>query len=135
MFTSGAQVKSEANTESAYRRFLVDFLITNPTQISYAMGSKYDMPPYQNDHTEVSEELPGNQIYQADNPSGGRLQELISDSPLYEIEVKAFAQVWSFKNDTMEQINIPLNAGSQFSVKLVFISRTDEHTKPDRHHV
>ena len=133
VFTSDAQVKSEANTESSYRRFLVDFLITNPTTISYQMASKYFMPSITNDATEVTEELPGNQIYQADNPSGGRVQELISDAAMYEIAIHAYAQVWSFKKDRLEQIEIPLNAGSTFSCKLVFISRTD--AKPDRHHV
>ena len=135
VFTSDAQVKSEANTESSYRRFLVDFIIENPTNISYAIPTKYAYPSVNQDSTSITETLPCNRVYTCDNPSGGRLQELISNGPMYEMTIKAFAQCWNFETDRMEQIAIPLHAGNTFSVKLVFISRHEDNYKPDRHHV
>mgnify|MGYP007063519846 CR=1 FL=1 len=80
VFMSDLQVKSEGNTATMFRRFLVDYVIENPTSISYKMGDKKRWPL--NDDTNITEELPSHRIYTAANPSGGRIQELISDAPL-----------------------------------------------------
>jgi hypothetical protein len=136
VFTSDLQVRSESDTQSSYRRFLVDYLIENPTKISYALKNKYYMPePLEDDAVTISEEVPAHRIYTSSNASGGRWQSLISDAPLYELTVRCFAQVWNFEKNTMEQIPIPVNAGATFSAKLVFINKSDSQHKPDKHMV
>ena len=133
VFTSDLMVKSESNTESGYRRFLVDYILEGPTTINYRLTSPYTWPSrdHGDDFTDVAEELPAHRVYTCNNPSGGRLQELISPSPLYELTVRCFAQVWSFAEDRLELIDIPITAGSTYSVKMVFISRSNEIERPD----
>ncbi len=133
VFMSDLQVKSEGNTSSMFRRFLVDYVIENPTKISYKLGDKKRWPL--DDDTNVTEELPSHRIYTAANPSGGRIQELISDAPLYELTVKCMAQVFDFaaedRRKSLKMIDIPVSAGSIFSCKVVFFSKNEGSVRPD----
>ena len=67
--------------------------------------------------------LPSHRYYASENASAGRWQELRSPEPLHEIEVRAMCKVWSYAKNEYELIDIPLPAGMQYSVKLVFVSR------------
>ena len=130
---SDLQVKSEGNTSSMFRRFLVDYVIENPTTINYKLGDKKRWPL--SDDTNVTEELPSHRIYTAANPSGGRIQELISDAPLYELTVKCMAQVFDFaaedRRKSLKMVDIPVSAGSIFSCKVVFFSKNEGSVRPD----
>ena len=133
VFMSDLQVKSEGNTSSMFRRFLVDYVIENPTTINYKLGDKKRWPL--SDDTNVTEELPSHRIYTAANPSGGRIQELISDAPLYELTVKCMAQVFDFaaedRRKSLKMVDIPVSAGSIFSCKVVFFSKNEGSVRPD----
>ena len=129
VFISDVAVKSEGNAESTYKRFLCDYQIFNPTTFSYNINLTSNSDPYaaltQNiSHAStVTEVLPSHRIYASENASAGRWQELVVPAPLYEIEVRALVKCWDYENNRYETEEIPLPAGMQYSVKLVFVSR------------
>ena len=152
VFSSDIFVLSEGNAENAYKRFLCDYQVFNPTKITYNLHDMTDDDPYsivnQNhqgykqrflgDQTSFSETLPGHLIYQNDNPSAGRWQELITASPLWEMEVQAMAKVWDYQKSEYRFEKIPIPAGQQFTVKLIFVSKDNQVVtvaeKPDKYH-
>ena len=65
-------------------------------------------------------------------------QELVVPAPLWEVEVRAQVRCWNFEHNRYDLEEIPLPAGMEYSVKLVFVSR-DNHVvsaseKPDVYH-
>ena len=129
VFVSDLNVKSEGNAESVYKRFLCDYQIFNPTNFSYQIQQNLNEDPYAGATLNigraatVTEVLPSHRIYASDNASAGRWQELVVPAPLYEAEVRAMVKCWDYENNRYEVEEIPLPAGMQYSVKLVFVSR------------
>ena len=129
VFISDVAVKSEGNAESTYKRFLCDYQIFNPTNFSYNIQLGNNTDPYGSQSlnigraSTVTEVLPSHRIYASENASAGRWQELVVPAPLYEIEVRAMVKCWDYENNKYETEEIPLPAGMQYSVKLVFVSR------------
>ena len=144
VFTSDLSVKSEAQAGTNYKRFLCDYSILNPTTFSYDITHTRDQDPYLSTNNfiarkaSVSEVLPSHRYYASENASAGRWQELRSPEPLHEIEVRAMCKVWSYSKNDYELIDIPLPAGMQYSVKLIFVSKENQAVaivdKPDRYH-
>jgi len=129
VFTSDMAVKSEGNTTGGYKRFLCDYQITDNTRFSYIINDDRTHNPYdRNNHftslsSTVTETLPSHRVYTSTNPSAGRWQELTLPSPLYELEVRARVRIWDYETSTYKLEDIPLPAGTQYSVKLVFVSK------------
>ena len=129
VFTSDMAVKSEGNTTGGYKRFLCDYQITDDTRFSYMLQDKKTSDPYDTlDHftsktSTVTETLPSHRVYTSNNPSAGRWQELTLPSALYELEVRARVRIWDYETSTYKLEDIPLPAGTQYSVKLVFVSK------------
>ena len=144
IFTSDMAVKSEGNVGSSYKRFLCDYQVFNNTKFSYNLTSRLNLDPYSTafpnvgDVSTVTEELPSHRVYQSANASAGRWQELIVPAPLWEVEVKAQVRCWNFETNKYDIEEIPLPAGMEYSVKLIFVSK-ENHTvsvseKPDVFH-
>ena len=144
VFVSDLSVKSEAQAGTNYKRFLCDYQILNPTSFSYTIKHQRDQDPYLSSsnflakQATVEEVLPSHRYYASENASAGRWQELKSPEPLHEIEVRAMCKVWSYEKLEYELIDIPLPAGMQFSVKLIFVSKENQAVaiveKPDKYH-
>ena len=53
-------------------------------------------------------------------------------------KVRAMCKVWSYEKNEYELIDVPLPAGMQYSVKLIFVSKENQSVaivdKPDRYH-
>ena len=150
VFLSDMDVKSEGgNGANIYKRFLCDYQLFNPTQINYNIKNCYQQDPYdtanqERDYflkntTSYTEELPAHRYYVSNNASGGRWQELINQTPLYDIEVRAMVKVWDYEHQRYEFEDIPLPAGAQYSVKLIFVSKENQAVaimdNPDKYHV
>ena len=144
VFVTDLMVRSEAQAGSSYKRFLCDYQILNPTTFGYSIEHRRDHDPY---HTEsnfittranVQEVLPSHRYYASENASAGRWQELTSPEPLHDIEVRAMVKTWSYEENKYELEDIRLPAGSQFSVKLIFVSKENQAVavveKPDKYH-
>jgi hypothetical protein len=130
VFTSDMAVKSEGNSSGGYKRFLCDYQITDPTTFSYTLRDDRTADPYApgSEHfmgrqSTIEETLPSHRIYQSTNASAGRWQDLTLPSPLYELEVRARVRVWDYENSRYSIEDIPLPAGTQYSVKLIFVSK------------
>jgi hypothetical protein len=145
VFTSDVAVKSEGNTSGAYKRFLCDYQITDATRFSYNLKDQRLVDPYslEGNHfmsreATITETLPSHRIYQSANASAGRWQDLTLPSPLYEIEVRARVRVWDYETSTYKIEDIPLPAGTQYSVKLIFVSKKNyfdaQVSQTDRYH-
>ena len=144
VFTSDLSVKSEGNAEGAYKRFLCDYQVFNKTEFSYTIRDVLGVDPYNSVDplvskiSTVSEEMPSHRIYTSSNPSAGRWQELIEPSPLWEVEVTATLRCWDYENLKYHFVQIPLPAGMQYSVKLIFVSKENHVVsvaeKPDKYH-
>ena len=129
VFTSDMAVKSEGNTTGGYKRFLCDYQITDGTRFTYMVSDQRGHDPYdRNRHftsqsASITETLPSHRVYTSENPSAGRWQELTLPSALYEVEVRARVRVWDYETSSYRLEDIPLPAGTQYSVKLVFVSK------------
>ena len=130
VFTSDMAVKSEGNTSGSYKRFLCDYQITDATRFSYNLKDQRLYDPYGREDAHfmsrsatITETLPSHRIYQSANASAGRWQDLTLPSPLYEIEVRARVRVWDYETSTYQMEDIKLPAGTQYSVKLIFVSK------------
>ena len=145
VFTSDMAVKSEGNSASGYKRFLCDYQITDPTTFSYTLRDDRLSDPYSHgsDHfmgrqSTIQETLPSHRIYTSANASAGRWQDLTLPSPLYEIEVRARVRCWDYENGRYTIEDIPLPAGNQYSVKLIFVSKKNffdtSTSRTDRFH-
>ena len=150
VFLSDMDVKSEGgNGANVYKRFLCDYQLFNPTQINYNIKNCWQQDPYDTSNqerdyflkntTSYTEELPAHRYYASNNASAGRWQELINQTPLYDIEVRAMVKVWDYERERYEFEDIPLPAGAQYSVKLVFVSKENQAVaimdNPDKYHV
>ena len=144
IFTSDMAVKSEGNVGASYKRFLCDYQVFNNTKFSYELDSGSNQDPYSSltpniaNSSTVTEELPSHRIYVSNNASAGRWQELIVPSPLWECEVRAQVRCWNYEHNRYDIEEIPLPAGMEYSVKIVFVSR-DNHVvsfaeKPNEFH-
>ena len=143
VFESDLAVKSERNTESGFKRFLCDYVIENPTTFSYKVNDpRVTGDPYSANNpnigwsSTVTEELPSHRIYTSSNASGGRWQMLSLPAPLYQIEVRASVKVWDYATNRYSIEPVPLPAGSQYSAKIIFVSKNSlEHfERPDAMH-
>ena len=150
VFLSDMDVKSEGgNGANVYKRFLCDYQVFNTTNISYNVKNCYNKDPYTTEDDEknyflkntttFSEELPAHRYYASNNASAGRWQQLINQTPLYDIEVRAMLKVWSYEEEKYKFEDIPLPAGAQYSVKLVFVSKENQAVaimdREDKYHV
>ena len=135
VFSSDLSVKSERNVQDTYKRYLVDYQITQDTTFNYQISSGYRHDPYNigtpflSSIVNVSEPLPAHRVYTSSNPSSGRWQMLTLPSPLWRMEVRARLQYFSYKTMRFEVTNIPLPAGSSFSCKVIFVSKDEVPTK------
>ena len=149
VFVSDMAVKSEGNTSGSYKRFLCDYQITDQTTFSYTCkdphteyGSALD--PYTTGKHFLSkastftETLPSHRIYQSQNASAGRWQDLTLPVALYEVEVRARVRCWDYERSIYTIEDIPLPAGTQYSVKLIFVSKKTHFdatvSQTDRYH-
>jgi len=86
----------------------------------------------------VEEVLPSHRFYASENASAGRWQELTSPEPLHDVEVRAMVKVWSYEKNEYDLEDIRLPAGTQFSVKLILVSKENQAVavvdKPDKYH-
>ena len=144
VFVSDLMVRSEAQAGTNYKRFLCDYQILNPTNFSYDVTHTRDLDPYiEGDNylaqnASITEVLPSHRYYASNNASAGRWQELTSPEPLHDVEVRAMVKVWSYEHNKYELEDVRLPAGSQFSVKLIFVSKENQAVavvdKPDKYH-
>jgi hypothetical protein len=145
VFTSDIAVKSEGNSSSGYKRFLCDYQITDATTFSYTLKDDRETDPYTPGASHylgrtanLTETLPSHRIYQSSNASAGRWQDLTMPSPLYEIEVRARVRCWDYETSTYSIEDIKLPAGTQYSVKLIFVSKKNyfdaQVSQTDRFH-
>ena len=86
----------------------------------------------------MTETLPSHRFFQNTNPSAGRWQDLITPAPLWEIEVRATVKVWDYEDQEYRFEDIPLPAGQQFTVKMIFVSKDNQVVtiaeKPNKYH-
>ena len=144
VFTSDMSVKSEGNAEAVYKRFLCDFQVFNPTNITYNISTYQGTDPYSQTipavtpQSSFTETLPSHRIYTSENASAGRWQELLEPSALWEVQVRAMVRCWDYERNEYKFESIPLPAGMQFSVKLIFVSKENHVVslaeKPDKYH-
>ena len=145
VFVSDMAVKSEGNTSGGYKRFLCDYQITDNTRFSYQVGDFQNSDPYgpATSHylpssSTLTETLPSHRIYQSQNASAGRWQDLTLPVALYEVEVRARVRCWDYETSKYVMEDIPLPAGSQYSVKLIFVSKKNFFdaavSQTDRYH-
>ena len=130
VFTSDIAVKSEGNTTGQYKRTFCDYQITDETRFSYDVKDIRQFDPYalegrhfMSRQSSITETLPSHRIYSSANASAGRWQDLTLPTPLYESEVRARVRVWDYETSTYMIEDIPLPAGTQYSVKLIFVSK------------
>jgi len=145
VFISDLATKQERNVQNVYKKFLADYNVTNPTNFSYQIRDRTGFDPYDSadgyaDHFKshqatVTETLPSHRVYASANNSSGRWQMLSLPGPLHQIEVRAQLQIWNFETRKFELKPIPLPAGSLFSCKLIFVSKSEfrEQTTDDFH--
>ena len=139
VFTSDLSVKSEGNAEASYKRFLCDYQVFNKTEFSYNIKDVLGQDPYNPDDPLVAKtSTVSDRIYTSNNASAGRWQELIEPSPMWEVEVSATLRCWDYENQRYHFVQIPLPAGMQYSVKLIFVSKENHVVsvaeKPDKYH-
>ena len=125
VFTSSIATSSEALTGGGYRRTLTDYTIPIQT------GFNYNPETFTGS---ISENAASEYTYTNPNPSAGRFLQISDPSPLYELKVEVFAKCWDFETNTFVMERIPLPIAGTFSIKLVFISRSELHRrhKPDQ---
>ena len=145
VFSSDLFVLSEGNAENTYKRFLCDFQVFNGTSFSYQVQDIPNVDPYVvsdlaflTNRASMTETLPSHRFFQNTNPSAGRWQDLITPAPLWEIEVRATVKVWDYENQVYNFEDIPLPAGQQFTVKMIFVSKDNQVVtiaeKPNKYH-
>ena len=145
VFSSDLFVLSEGNAENTYKRFLCDFQVFNGTSFSYQVQDMQNVDPYISSEqgfltkrANMTETLPSHRFFQNSNPSAGRWQDLITPAPLWEIEVRATVKVWDYEDQEYRFEDIPLPAGQQFTVKMIFVSKDNQVVtiaeKPNKYH-
>ena len=124
VFTSSIATSSEALSGNGYRRTLTDYTVPIQTSFNYNTGTFVGT---------ISENAAAEYTYTNPNPSAGRFLQISDPSPLYELKVEVFAKCWDFQTNSFVIEPIPLPLAGTFSMKLVFISRTELHRrhKPD----
>lgn len=125
VFTSSLATSSEALTGGGYRRALTDYTIPIQTTFNYNTETLEGT---------ISENAASEYTYTNPNPSAGRFMQISDPSPLYELKVEVFAKCWDFNTNSFVIEPIPLPLAGTFSMKLVFISRSELHRRhrPDQ---
>lgn len=128
-FTSSLATTSDADAGGdvgTYRRVLTDF--TLPVKTSFSFN------PLTGVASDISENAASEYSYNNPNPSAGRFLQITDPSPLYELKLTAQAKCWNFEKNQFELEDIPLPIAGTFTVKMVFISRSELHRRerPDR---
>ena len=126
VFSSSMATTSEGATGNSYRRELTDYTI--PVQTSFSFD------PQTLKGSGINENAASEYTYVNANPSAGRFLQISDPSPLYELKLSARVKCWNFELNRFEFEAIPLPIAGTFSVKLVFISRTELHRRerPDK---
>ena len=128
-FTSSLATTSDADAGGdvgTYRRVLTDFTV--PVKTSFSFN------PLTGIAGDINENAASEYSFNNPNPSAGRFLQITDPSPLYELKLSAQAKCWNFEKNQFELENIPLPIAGTFTVKMVFISRSELHRRerPDR---
>lgn len=121
LISSSMATVSEGDTGESYRRILTDYTI--PVQTGFTFN------PQTMVGGGVNENAASEYTYTNTNPSAGRFLTISDPSPLYELKIEALARCFDFETNQFEIVPIPLPIGGTFSIKLVFISRTELHRR------
>ena len=97
-----------------------DYLI--PTQA--AIGWTLNGGDYSASSAGFTENLPQTMTYTAP-PMHGRFSPLTADQPIYNFRVRATAICFNWLTMAMEELSIPLGLGNEFSVKLLFATKSE----------
>ena len=126
VFSSSIATTSEGSSGNSYRRELTDYTI--PVKTSFTFD------PQTLKGSGINENAASEYTYVNANPSAGRFLQISDPSPLYELKLSARVKCWNFESNRFEFEPIPLPIAGTFSVKLVFISRTELHRRerPDK---
>ena len=128
-FTSSLATTSDADAGSdvgSYRRVLTDFTVPVKTTFNF--------DPMTGTTGMITENAASEYSYNNSNPSAGRFLQITDPSPLYELKLSAKAKCWNFITNKFELEEIPLPIAGTFTVKMVFISRSELHRRerPDK---
>ena len=121
IISSSMATVSEGDTGEAYRRILTDYTI--PVQTAFSFN------PQTMVGSGVNENAASEYTFTNANPSAGRFLTISDPSPLYELKIEALARCFDFETNQFVIESIPLPIGGTFSIKLVFISRTELHRR------
>ncbi len=55
----------------------------------------------------------------------GRFSPLVTDQPIYAFRVRATAMCFNWNTMALEEVSIPLGLGNEFSVKLLFATKSE----------
>jgi len=142
VLTSDLTTKQERTMTNfgSRKRQLVEYDLTQNTQMNYSIHMRPGVDPYDNDthflslSTSVTENLPSARTYTSQGGVDGRWMQLSSPAPLYQLEVTAHLIIWSFEERQFKQLPIPLPCGALYDVKLCFVNRDTLFEGNDHHH-